>query len=127
MRIHNVHERVLDAPAEEVQRLLEDLDRVWPEPPPTRDGSRLRLDPTVWQELERRPGERAAFRIVEPDEFRAEHWLEVEPLAGGRTMLRHTLDGEVVGSMEDVWRDGLRAGHDAYIEALLDRAEEAVR
>jgi hypothetical protein len=42
------------------------------------------------------------------------------------SILRHTVDGEAVGDFEEIWRDRGEPMHDVYIEALFDRAEEAL-
>jgi hypothetical protein len=126
VKIHNVHERVLNASPDDVGALLDEVDRLWPTQP-QRERDRLRLDPIAFEVLEHRPKERITFRIVHPEGFDADHWLEVEPTADGRAVLRHVLDGDVTGSAEALWRGGLERGHNWYSEALLDRAEEALR
>ena len=126
MKVRNVHERLLPTRPEQVAALFEDMDRVWPVPAfpaPEPEGEQLRLGPMLWEPV-LRDGAAAAFRIVGPAEFPAEHWFEVEAADGG-TRLRHTVVGEAVGEFEAVWRERIEPLHDAYIEAMFDRAEEA--
>jgi hypothetical protein len=44
----------------------------------------------------------------------------------GGTTLRHTVDGTALGTGEELWRDRIEPRYDVYIEALFDRAEEAL-
>ena len=126
MKVHNVHERVLAVPPEQVAALFEDMDPLWPThvfPAPEPEDGGLRIGPMLWQPVERRDAA-AAFRIVSPEAFPAEHWFEVEPDGTGGTTLRHTVAGEAVGEFEAVWREQVEPLHNAYIEALFDRAQE---
>ena len=41
-------------------------------------------------------------------------------------MLRHTVHGEAVGEFEPLWRDRIEPLHNAYMEAVFDRAQEAL-
>jgi hypothetical protein len=128
VKVHNVHERRVSASPDEVAGLFSDMDRLWPThafPAPTPADGRLRLGPMLWEPVERGDAP-AAYRIVGPPEFRANHWFEVTPDGQGGTVLRHTVDGDAVGSFESLWRDRVEPLHDAYIEALFDRAQEAV-
>lgn len=127
MKVHNVHERVLTAPPEQVAALFENMDPLWPTdvfPAPEPEEGALRIGPMLWQPVERADAA-AAFRIVDPAEFPAEHWFEVEPDGQGGTTLRHTVAGEAVGEFEPVWRQLVEPMHNAYIEALFDRAQQA--
>jgi hypothetical protein len=123
VKVHNVHERKLAAPPARVSALFEDMDRLWPAPVPRPEDGRLRLGLMLWQ---RDDGATAAYRIVGPPDFPGRHWFEVHPDRGGGTILRHTVDGEAVGEFEEIWRERVEPMHDVYIEALFDRAEEAV-
>jgi hypothetical protein len=128
VKVHNVHERTLTAPPAQVAALFEDMGSLWPSdrfpaPEPAQGG--LRIGPMLWQPVERADAA-AAFRVVAPDEFPAEHWFEVEPDDRGGTTLRHTVAGEAVGEFEPLWREQIEPMHDAFIEALFDRAQEAI-
>ncbi len=77
----------------------------------------------LWEEIDR-PGAARAFRVVRPDEIRAEHWFEVAPADGG-AVLRHVIDGRADGRYEAIWRDRIEPLHDRILEALLDNVEAA--
>jgi hypothetical protein len=124
VKVHSVHERRLAASPERVVALFEDLARLWPPPVPRSEDGRLRIGPMLWERVE--DAGAPAFRIVEPAELPARHWFEVVPGGDGETILRHTVAGEAVGDFEPVWRDLVGPMHDVYIEALFDRAEEAL-
>jgi hypothetical protein len=128
VKVRNVHERSLTAPAAEVEALFDNIDALWPTPafpaPAPADGSVLKLGTMLWEPVERE-GAAKAYRIVGPDEFPAEHWFDVRDEADG-CVLRHTVEGEAVGEFEGVWREQIEPMHDAYIEALFDRAQEAL-
>ena len=126
MKVDNVHERLLTAAAEDVTALFADMDRLWPtvSPVPEPESDLIRVGKMLWRPVER-DGSPRAYDIVEPEEFRASHWFEVDDGERG-TVLRHTVRGEAVGAFEPVWRDRMEPRHDAYIEAVFDRAEEAL-
>ncbi len=128
MKITNRHERILMAPPERIAPLIADFDRIWPteiEPAPRRVGDRLyEAGSMLWEEFDR-PGALRAFRVIRPDELRAEHWFEVESAAGA-TVLRHTVEGYAVGRYEALWRERIEPSHDVELEAILDNVEAAV-
>jgi hypothetical protein len=127
MKIRNRHERVVAAPPERIAALIADFDRVWPTdvaPAPRRQGQRLYdAGLMAWEEFDR-PAAARAFRVVRPDELRAEHWFELE-LADGGTVLRHTVEGSAAGRYEAIWRERIEPLHDLILEALLDNVESA--
>jgi hypothetical protein len=127
MEFRNRHERVVAAAPERVAALIADLDRVWPTeiaPAPRRKGPRLYdAGLMLWEEFDR-PAATRAFRVVRPDELRAEHWFELE-LADGGTVLRHTVEGSAAGRYEAIWRERIEPIHDLILEALLDNVESA--
>ena len=125
MKIDNVHERRVDASPDEVAAVFANLNRLWPAPAPRPENGSLRMGLMLWRPLDR-PGSPAAFRFADPDELRGEHWFEIADGGAGETILRHTVEGEAVGEFEEIWRDRVEPMHDAYIEALFDRAEEAL-
>jgi hypothetical protein len=121
VKVHKVHERRLDASPERVSALFGEMDRLWPAPAPQPEDGKLRVGLMLW-----RRDDRCSYRIVDPPEFPARHWFEVDSDGYGGTILRHTVEGEAVGAFEEIWRDRVEPMHDAYIEALFDRAEEAL-
>ena len=128
MKIRNRHERTVAAPPERIAALIADFDLIWPvqiAPAPRRQGDGL-FDAGLmtWEEFDR-PGAARAFRVVRPDELRAEHWFELEP-ADGATVLRHTVEGHAAGKYEAIWRDRIEPVHDLIMEGLLDNVETAV-
>ena len=127
MKITNCHERIVAAPPERIAALIADFSRVWPTqiaPAPRRQGHRLYdAGPMLWEEFDR-PGAVRAFRVVRPDQLQAEHWFELT-LAGGATVLRHTVDGWAAGKYEAIWGERIEPLHDLIIEALLENIEAA--
>ena len=128
MEIRNRHERIVAAAPERVAALIADLDRVWPTeivPAPRRQTPRLYdAGLMLWEEFDR-PAATRAFRVVRPDELRAEHWFGLEP-AEGATVLSHTIEGYSDGTYEQTWRQRIEPLHDAILEALLDNVQAAV-
>src|SRR6201995_2568113 len=98
MKVMNRHERVISAAPERIAPLIADFDRIWPteiSPAPRLAGDRrYQAGRMLWGEGDR-PGALRAFRVLDPDELRLEHWFEAEPAAGA-TILRHTVAGEAV-------------------------------
>jgi hypothetical protein len=127
MKIRNRHERTVAASPERIAALIADFGLVWPvriAPVPRRQGHRLYdAGLMTWEEFDR-PGAVRAFRVVRPDELRAEHWFELEP-AGSATVLRHTVEGDAAGKYEAIWRDRIEPLHDLIMEGLLDNVETA--
>ena len=128
MKIRNQHERMITAPPERIAALIADFGQLWPTqiaPVPRRLGPRLYdAGLMLWEEFDR-PGAVRAFRVVRPDELRAEHWFELEP-AVGATILRHTIEGCAAGKYEAIWQERIEPLHDRVLEALLDNVEAAV-
>jgi hypothetical protein len=125
MKVKNVHQRSLAAPPEQVAGLFGDMDRLWPDPVPEKVGDGLQMGLMLWLPVER-PGSPKAYRVASPSEVPAEHWFEVAPDGEGGTILRHTIAGDAQGKFEPIWRERIEPVHDFYIEALFDRAQEAV-
>ena len=127
MEIRNRHERIIAAAPERIDALIADLDRVWPTeiaPAPRRQGPRLYdAGLMLWEEFDR-PAAARAFRVVRPDELRAEHWFELE-LTDGGTVLRHMIEGSAAGRYEAIWRERIGPLHDLILEALLDNVASA--
>jgi hypothetical protein len=127
MRVHNVHERTVAGTPEAASALFVDMERLWPAPDlaPKPEGGSLRVGRMLWRPVER-TGAVRAYDIVEPHTFPASHWFEVAPESEGRVLLRHTVAGEALGEFEQVWRDRIEPMHNTYIEAVFDRAQEAL-
>jgi hypothetical protein len=128
MKIRNCHERTFTAPPEQIAGLIADFGLVWPRqiaPAPRLQGHRLyEVGLMLWEEFDR-PGATRAFRVVRPDELKAEHWFELAPAARA-TVLRHTVDGCVTGKYEVIWRERIEPLHDLILEALFDKVKAAV-
>ena len=79
---------------------------------------------------EYRPGERVVFRFAKrgglSEGLEGEHRLEIEPIDGGRTILRHVIDARCRGTMRLKWPLVIQPLHDALMEDALDRAAVAV-
>ena len=143
MKIESIHMRELPVAREKVGVLLDGLgspaDRLWPTDrwptmPLEIDGplvvgaqSRqgvLRLTQIRQIVDEYLPGRRIAFRFAPGLGLVGTHRLEVEPLGEQRCRLTHTLDARLEPRMTPVYPVLIRQ-HDALVEDLLDRAEQA--
>ncbi len=136
--IHNVHERHLAAPAEQVGALLSSLgspdDRLWPAdrwPPleldgPVRPGARGGHAAIRYTVTEHLPGRRVAFTFDEPTGLVGSHRFEVDEHPDGGSVLRHVLDAQPHGSMRLLAPLAVRWLHDALLEDALDRAERSL-
>jgi hypothetical protein len=129
MKVNVSHERVISAPPERIAALVADFAKVWPRkfgpPPRLQSPGVYDADLMVWQEYER-PGATRAFRIIAPDVLRGGHWFSLEPIGGGRTLLRHSIEGEALGEGESLWLTKIEPLHGVVIEAILDNIEAAV-
>ncbi len=136
LRVDNVHERVLPAPAPAVGWLLDTLagadDRLWPHErwPPLRLDGGLQLGaagghgPVRYEVAEYEPGRRLRFRFTRPVGFDGYHEFRVEPVSGGAaTRLTHIMRAEIGGSALVSWPVFFRPLHDALIDDALDKAE----
>jgi hypothetical protein len=136
--VHNVHERVLDAPAEAVGPLLDRVggphDVLWPSPewspmrlegPPavgTAGGhGSLRYRVTTYQ-----PGRRIVFTLDPGQDLSGWHGFEIVPRGPERALLRHVVAGRARGGMRLLWPCLVRPVHDGIVEQILDRAETAL-
>ncbi|MGQ4384161.1 SRPBCC family protein [Streptomyces sp. SAS_270] len=134
--IRNVHERVVEAPAETVGALLDRVsaedDPVFPVPawPPMRfdrplgvgakgGHGRVRYAVTAYE-----PGHRIRFAFGPPGH--GSHELTVEPLGERRCRVRHVLEHDLRGTALLGWLLVVRPAHDTVIEELLDNVERAV-
>ena len=138
MQVHNVHERVLDAPAEAVGRLLDDIggphDALWPSPewsPMWLDGppavgtagghGSLRYRVTTYE-----PGRKIVFTLDPGQDLSGWHGFEVVARGPDRAVLRHVVAGRAHGGMRLLWPCVVRPVHDGILEQILDRAELAL-
>ena len=136
--VRNVHERVVPAPADRVWELVEGLggsdDRLWPSPawPPMRlDGplavgargghAMIRYAVTAYD-----PGRRVEFTFAPATGVHGTHSFTVAPVGPDRALLRHELVGRLAGRTRLAWPSAVRWLHDAVIEDLLDRAQDAM-
>lgn len=133
--IHNVHERVLRAPAVAVGALLETLgspdDDMWRsriEPPMVladglRPGSRGGHGSIRYRVQEHEPGRRVVFAFEPPTPLVGTHTFDVRSLPDGSSAVRHTLTGHATGWMRLLWPLLVRTLHDCVVEDVLDHLE----
>ena len=72
------------------------------------------------------PGRRAEFTFAPGIGADGTHTFTAIPLGADRTLLRHELEARFTGAMRLGWPLVVRWLHDALLEDLLDRAEDAV-
>ena len=135
--VRNVHERVVAAPVGRVWELVEGLggadDHLWPAPAwspmrldrPLAVGARgghalIRYAVTSYE-----PTRRVKFTLDPTIGARGTHTFTVSPLGPDRTLLRHELAARLTGRMRLAWPLAVRWLHDALLEDLLDRAQDA--
>jgi hypothetical protein len=138
MRVRNVHERVLDAPASRIGVLLDSLassdDLLWPHhlwpamkfDRPLGKGAMGGHGPIRYTVEEYEPGRRVRFRFTSPRGFAGTHGFEIEALEADRTCLRHLLEMRTGWPAWITWPLIFRPLHDALLEDSLDRAERSV-
>jgi hypothetical protein len=133
----NIHERTIEAPAEQVGHLLADLggefDRLWPSP----DWVTMRLDrplavgadgghgPIRYRASAYEPGTRGRFEFHRRTGAVGYHEFTVESLGPNRCRMRHVLNVQLHGRMRLLMPLAIRSMHDAVLEDLLDNAEFA--
>jgi hypothetical protein len=134
MKVLNIHDRVLDAPAAKVGELIDSLasthDLLWPIDrwPPMRFDRPLGVGavgghgPIGYTVESYMPGNRIQFRFTKPTAFHGIHYFEIEPAGDGKVKLRHVIDMQVRGRGVCIWAV-IRPLHDALVEDALDRAE----
>lgn len=137
MRVHNVHQRLLEGPIESVFAELEAMgtsrDRIWPAPrmPFTRTPGVM----VVGETRERHGLIRATLAAFEPQKricwqaklpfLRGTHAFELVPEGPTRTLVRHVLDADVALWFMPVWKLKIARIHDRLLESLLDRLASA--
>jgi hypothetical protein len=137
MKVYNVHQRLIDAPAAGVGALLDGLaspdDRLWPHDRwprmqldgPLAPGAAGGHGPIGYVVDVYEPGRLARFRFTRPPGFIGHHRFELEPVDADRTILRHVIEMDVAGRAYLAWALAIRHLHDALLEDALDRAERA--
>ncbi|WP_035812528.1 DUF2867 domain-containing protein [Jiangella gansuensis] len=133
MRIRNVHERVVDAGAEDIAPLLATMgqpdDVLYPplwEP--------MRLDGPLAVGASGTHGTISAYepgRLVEftfPDGLgiTGTHTFTVTTLGPGRSAVRHEVDADAGPAAWLAWKTLIEPSHDAVLEQVLDRLQAAV-
>jgi len=134
-RVLNLHERVLDAPAETVGKLLDGLasanDLLWPIDRwpamrfdrPLGVGAAGGHGPIRYTVASYVPGRSLQFRFQAPPGFHGFHRFELEPLDGSQSKLRHIIDMRATGLTWLAWTIVIRPLHNALIEDAFDRAQ----
>jgi len=135
MKEYNVHERELNATAEQAGALLDSLsspkDALWP------GGSwpRIKLDrplgvgaagghgPIRYHVEDYSPGKSIRFRFTSPKGFDGFHCFEISGVDGKTALLRHTIKMNTRGMAVLLWPFFIRPLHDALLEDLLANAE----
>ncbi|MFJ7158846.1 SRPBCC family protein [Streptomyces sp. NPDC101118] len=138
MGVHNVHERLLVAPQDEVGALVDTLadgddDRLWPGRAwapmvfdrPLAVGAVGGHGPVRYTVSGYAPGRWIRFAFTGPRGFHGFHELAVLPAGPERTVLHHTLTMSPRGLARLTWPLLWGPLHDALLEDALDRAELA--
>lgn len=138
MMVRNIHERALQAPLDQVGRLLDGLacedDRLWPRdrwPPmrldrPLAVGAKGGHGPIRYTVEDYAPGTSVQFRFTAPRGFHGTHSFTLEPLNSGAVRLRHALMMQTEGRARLTWPLVFRPLHDALVEDAFDRAERSL-
>ncbi len=134
--VHNVHERSIVAPVDDVGQLIDSLssknDRLWPLDHwpairlngPLRPGAAGGHGPVRYVVTRYEPGRRVDFRFTRPTGFNGQHSFTVTSHTKDSTLLRHELTMSPTGMAMVTWPLFFRPLHDALIEESLDRAEQ---
>ena len=135
MRVLNIHERILCAPADAVWQLVDSLssdrDRLWPKRwPPMRLDRALGVGasgghgPIGYEVQSYTPGVEVTFIFTAPRGFDGTHRFEVSPVDDRTSRLRHVLQVDARGPALLKWSLALRPMHDALLEDAFDRASD---
>jgi hypothetical protein len=135
--MQNIQHRLIDAPAEKLGTLLDQMatpdDRVWPAPA----WSRLVLDAGLtpgsrgghglirYSVAEYEPGRRIRFSFEPGLGLDGYHELLITTEGPNRCRLAHTIAATVEGRMRLLWPLMIRWMHEALLQDLLDNAEHA--
>lgn len=135
--MRNVHERVIDAPADVVGAMLMDLgqkgDRLWPSPAwipmkldrPLGVGADGGHGPIRYHVTEYEAGRRVRFEFHERTGVTGHHEFTVEPVGANRSLARHDMTVEPHGLMRILFPAVIESMHDAVLEDLFDNLERA--
>ncbi|GAB3129092.1 hypothetical protein GCM10027289_10370 [Tsukamurella serpentis] len=134
VRVHNIHERVIDAPVGTVAPLLRRLggpdDLLWPSPswePMLLDGPAVEGADgghgSIRYRVDRARPDRIRFRFHSMPGVDGFHEISVVPKGSEGTLIRHVLEIRASSWMWFVWRVYIEPLHDAVLEDLLDNAE----
>lgn len=136
--MHNVHQRLIAAPVDEVGPLLDRLggprDVLWPAPEwmpmvldrPVAVGASGGHGPIRYRVTAHEPGRRVEFTVDPRVGLRGRHTFTAEPVGPRSALLRHVAEGRATGVMRLAWPLAGRWIHDTLLEELLDNAERAV-
>jgi hypothetical protein len=137
MRITNVHERTIAAPADRLGELLNTLasdnDMFWPHEnwPAIRFDRPLQVGATgghgggPYTITSYTPGRHIRFDFAGHGRS-GFHEFHVQPLVGGSSLLRHSLDIRLPLVALYWWHAKIRPLHDAVLEDLFDKVEGQV-
>ncbi|HUG86322.1 MAG TPA: hypothetical protein VMM13_17280, partial [Euzebya sp.] len=135
--VRNIHERVIEAPAEVVGPLLDRLggedDVLWPAPAwipmilkgPMAVGTEAGHGPIRYRVSAFEPGRRVRFTFHPQLGLDGYHEATVTAVDADRSVLRHVIQARPRGRMRLLWPLVVRWLHDAVLEDLLDNAEHA--
>lgn len=136
--MRNIHERRVSAPAGRVGKLVDGLggrrDRLWPPGPwppmrldrPLAVGARGGHASVRYEVTAHEPGRRVEFTFAPGGDAVGTHTFTVTPTGEHQAVLRHEMVARFTGRMRLGWPLVVRWLHDALLEDLLDRAEDAV-
>jgi hypothetical protein len=121
--MRNVQRRVIDAPIEQAQALLQSLPEVWPSPtwPMITDHGH---GPIRYHEVSADTNARH-FVFDPPTGIWGHHEFSAHAVGPHRTELRHVLSGRVAGRMRILWPTAVRWLHGALVQDLFDNIEYA--
>lgn len=135
--MQNIHERIVEAPADVIGTLLDGMgragDRLWPTPawePMILDrsvqvGAAGGHGPIRYRVVEHEPKRRVRFAFDPECGLEGTHEMTVTPLGPERCQVRHVVDAEPRGAMRVFLPLVVVSMHDAVLEDLLDNAERA--
>ncbi|MBM7787546.1 DUF2867 domain-containing protein [Tenggerimyces flavus] len=135
MRVHNVHERVLPISMDKAAPLIDQLgqpdDLLFPTPQwppmvldgPLQPGSSGGHGPMRYHVQRYEPGRLVEFATEPGMDIVGTHAFSLEKVDDDHTILRHTIEGELEGTMRLAWPTAVRPIHDAMVEDILDQAE----
>jgi hypothetical protein len=138
MMVLNIHERELQASAEQVGTLIDSLaskaDALWP----SHSWPRIKFDrplavgavgghgPIRYVVEEYVPGHSIRFRFTGPKGFNGFHGVEIATVSGSSVVLKHTLKMTTHGLAILSWPIVFRPMHDALAEDALAKAQASL-